>query len=366
MPHQSERQRRLPGVTPIRLHYASSSRAAPTTPTTSTTRPRIRPAGGRRPAVQRHRCGRPRGSVARAVALHCKSTAPGAATVRKEPYSRTLPGDRPSSFRRAGRSRPRAGRPRPALHPDGTTACPRPGARRRRLAKGSALSTTHRSLAAACSAARRRAAMAGSCCPSARQLLRRGAARRRARAHSVDGWTTVYDQDGRPRAMPDELVGAPANRCCALLRQHDEPPYTHCSHKNARRATRASHTHYRHTTSATRRPAREKRTAHFKFVCDRAPSNCAEPGSRRGRRHGLQLDGDGAASRRRYGGGRVYMELTIDGRASRPAGGLVWPDGVKASSMESPDGGTRPSGATEMALLDRPHDRRAVSFGPTA
>ena len=151
------------------------------------------------------------------------------------------------------------------------------------------------------------------------QLLRRGAARRRARAHSVDGWTTVYDQDGRPRAMPDELVGAPANRCCALLRQHDEPPYTHCSHKNARRATRASHTHYRHTTSATRRPAREKRTAHFKFVCDRAPSNCAEPGSRRGRRHGLQLDGDGAASRRRYGGGRVYMELTIDGLARRPA-----------------------------------------------
>ena len=130
------------------------------------------------------------GSVARAVALHCKSAAPGAASVRKEPYSRTLPGNRPLSFRRAGRSRTRAGRPRPALHPDGTTACPRPGALRRRLAKGSALSTTHRSLAAACSAARRRAAMAGSCCPSAR-LLRRGAARRRARAHSVDGWTTV-------------------------------------------------------------------------------------------------------------------------------------------------------------------------------
>ena len=125
------------------------------------------PAGGHRPAVQRHRCGRPRGSVSRAVALHCKSTAPGAVTVQKEPYSRTLPGDGPVSFRRAGRSWPRAGRPRPALHPDGTTACPRPGARRRRLTKGSALSTTHRSLAAACSAARRRAAMAGSCCPSA-------------------------------------------------------------------------------------------------------------------------------------------------------------------------------------------------------
>ena len=314
---------------------ASSSRAAPTTPTTSTTRPRIRPAGGRRPAVQRHRCGRPRGSVARAVALHCKSTAPGAATVRKEPYSRTLPGDRPVSFRRAGRSRPRAGRPRPALHPDGTTAC-RPGARRRRLATKAARSRQRIARspppAALPDAAQR---WRGAAAPL-QQLLRRGAARRRARAHSVDGWTTVYDQDGRPRAMPDELVGAPANRCCALLRQHDEPPYTHCSHKNARRATRASHTHYRHTTSATRRPAREKRTAHFKYVCDRAPSNCAEPGSRRGRRHGLQLDGDGAASRRRYGGGRVYMELTIDGWAPRPAGGLVWPDGVKATSMEGP------------------------------
>ena len=105
-----------------------------------------------------------------------------------------------------------------------------------------------------------------------------------------------------------------------------------------KRGPRALHTHCRHATSATRRPAREDRTAHtqFKFECDRAPSECAGPGSRRGRRHGLQHDGDGAASRRRYGGGRVYMELTIDGWASRPAGGLVWPDGVKASSMEGP------------------------------
>ena len=116
-----------------------------------------------------------------------------------------------------------------------------------------------------------------------------------------------------------------------------------------KRGPGAPHTHCRHTTSATRRPAREERTAHtqFKFECDRAPSECAGPGSRRGRRHGLQHDGDGAASRRRYGGGRVYMELTITGQTSRPAGGLVWPDGVKASSMESPDGGTRPTGATE-------------------
>ena len=126
---------------------------------------RPRPVGGRHPAVQRQRCGRPRGSVSRAVALHCKSTAPGAATVQKEPYSRTLPGDRPLVFRRAGRSRPRAGRPGAPSGWNG--GCSRPGARRQRLAKGSALSTMHRSLAAACSAARRRAAMAGSCCPSA-------------------------------------------------------------------------------------------------------------------------------------------------------------------------------------------------------
>ena len=88
-----------------------------------------------------------------------------------------------------------------------------------------------------------------------------------------------------------------------------------------KRGPRAPHTHCRQPTSATRRPAREERTAHtqFKFECDRAPSECAGPGSRRGRRHGLQHDGDGAASRRRYGGGRVYMELTIDGLARRPA-----------------------------------------------
>ena len=41
-------------------------------------------------------------------------------------------------------------------------------------------------------------------------------------------------------------------------------------------------------------------------------------------------------------------------------GGRVWPGGVKVSSMESPDGDTRPTGATEMTSLDRPHDRRAV------
>ena len=149
---------------------ASSSRAAPTTPTTSTTRPRIRPAGGRRPAVQRHRCGRPRGSVARAVALHSRAplqvSRPWCRKCTERAVSCTLAGDRPFSFRRAGRSRPPGGPAQPSAPSDGTTAV-LPGARRQRLAKGSVLSTTHRSLAAACSAARRRAAMAGSCCPSA-------------------------------------------------------------------------------------------------------------------------------------------------------------------------------------------------------
>ena len=83
-----------------------------------------------------------------------------------------------------------------------------------------------------------------------------------------------------------------------------------------KRGPRAPHTHCRHTTSATRRPAREERTAHtqFKFECDRAPSECAGPGSRRGRRHGLQLDGDGAASRRRY----CAAVWSFDIRAPRP------------------------------------------------
>jgi hypothetical protein len=160
----------------------------------------------------------------------------------------------------------------------------------------------------------------------------------------------------------------------ALVRGSGSTMNRHTHTQPQKRAARdkrgpgAPHTPCRHTTSATRRPAREERTAHtqFKFECDRAPSECAGPGSRRGRRHGLQHDGDGAASRRRYGGGRVYMELTIDGLASRPAGGLVWPDGVKASSMESPDGGTRATGATESTSAEWSGGRRAVSLGPTA
>ena len=217
--------------------------------------------------MQRHRCGRPRGSVSRAAA-------PGAATVRKEPHIRTLPGDRPLSFRRAGRSRTRAGRPRPALHPDGTTACPRPGARRRASPK--AVRSRQRIARSPPPAALPDAAQRwrGAAAPL-QQLLRRGAARRRARAHSEDGWTTVATLSAAcgaagPRAAgarspgPGRAIGRAARKkrdayWCAG-RQHDEPPYTHGA--RAKRGPRASHTHYQHTTSATRRPAREKHTAH--------------------------------------------------------------------------------------------------------
>ena len=86
-----------------------------------------------------------------------------------------------------------------------------------------------------------------------------------------------------------------------------------------KRGPRAPHTHCRHTTSATRRPAREERTAHtqFKFECDRAPSECAGPGSRRGRRHGFSMT---ATVRPRDGGtvAAVYTwnSQSMDGPAA--------------------------------------------------
>ena len=96
-----------------------------------------------------------------------------------------------------------------------------------------------------------------------------------------------------------------------------------------KRGPRALHTHCRHTTSATRRPAREERTAHtqFKFECDRALQNA--PGPDRGA-------GDVTA---------FSMTATVRSR----------------------DGGTVAAVYTwNSQSLDRPHDRRAVSFGPTA
>ena len=71
------------------------------------------------------------------------------------------------------------------------------------------------------------------------------ATRRRARP----GPRTCYSAARKKR----ERIGA-------RERQHDEQPYTHGA--RAKRGPRASHTHYQHTTSATRRPAREKHTAH--------------------------------------------------------------------------------------------------------
>ena len=261
--------------------------------------------------MQRHRCGRPRGSVARAVALHCKSAAPGAATVRKEPHIRTLPGDRPLSFRRAGRSRTRAGRPR-ASAPSGWNDGLSPAwCATSRLAKGSALSTTHRSLAAACSAARRRAAMAGSCCPSTTATEARRCPTTRARPFRgrMDDCSYSLSRMRRSgtarcrRPLPGprtcyrtRRAQKNATRTGARARQHDEPPYTHGA--RAKRGPRASHTHYEHTTSATRRPAREKHT-HPIQKYDRVPSEYAEPGLRRGRRHNLQIDGTARPS---YGG----------------------------------------------------------------
>ena len=255
---------------------ASSSRAAPTTPTTSTTRPRIRPAGGRRPAVQRHRCGRPRGSVARAVALHCKSTAPGAATVRKEPYSRTLPGDRPVSFRRAGRSRPRAGRPRPAqrsirmerrlvglvrdvgVSPQRQRALDNASLARRRLQRCPTPRSDGGELLPLCKTTETRR------CPTTRARPFRG------RMDDCSYSLSRMRRSGTarcPRLLPGprtcyrtRRAQKNATRTGARARQHDESPYTHGA--RAKRGPRASHTHYEHTTSATRRPAREKHTAH--------------------------------------------------------------------------------------------------------
>ena len=158
--------------------------------------------------------------------------------------------------------------------------------------------------------------MAGSCCPSATATETRRCPTTRARPFR--GRMDDCIRSRRPASRD-------ARRACRgtgepLLRASKAAlPYTLQPQNRAARDEGVAHTLPTHYERDATRPAREKRTAHFKFVCDRAPSNCAEPGSRRGRRHGLQLDGDGAVSRRRYGGGRVYMELTIDGRARRPA-----------------------------------------------
>ena len=181
-------------------------------------------------------------------------------------------------------------------------------------------------------------------------------------------------------------AAAPMNR-----HTHTQPQKRAARYK---RGPRALHTHCRHTTSATRRPAREERTAHtqFKFV----RSECAGPKDRgagdgtvfsmtaavRTRDGGTvaareawnsqSMDGPGGGGHHGRHAARHHLSRTAALRrpnqikTSRPAGGLVWPDGVKASSMESPDGGTRPTGATEATSAGWFGGRRAVSFGPTA
>ena len=223
----------------------------------------------------------------------------------------------------AGRAAPGPGRAGPALHPDGTAAVP----------------GLVRDVSASPKAARSRQRIARSPPPAAlpdaaqrwrgaaaplQQLLRRGAARRRARAHSVDGWTTVYDQDGRPRAMPDELVGAPANRCCALLRQHDEPPYTMQPQKRAARDEGVAHTHYRHTTSATRHGRHERSGRHTSNLYATARLQIA-PSPDRGAGDGTAFSLT-ATARPRDGGtvAAVYTwnSQSMDGPSLRPKGVL--------------------------------------------
>merc|ERR1719460_1907694 len=111
----------------------------------------------------------------------------------------------------------------------------------------------------------------------------------RTTAHAAQRDRALPAHAPRPQGV---LPGAPraknATRIGARERQHHEPPYTHRGHKNAargKRRPRTSHTHYRHTTGALRRPAREKRTA-------RAQLNLNATGQGPRTRHRLRLAGD--------------------------------------------------------------------------
>jgi len=81
-----------------------------------------------------------------------------------------------------------------------------------------------------------------------------------------------------------------ATRIGARERQHHEPPYTHRGHKSAargKRRPRTSHTHYRHTAGALRRPAREKRTARARLNLNATARTGQGPRTR----HQLRLAG---------------------------------------------------------------------------
>ena len=156
--------------------------------------------------------------------------------------------------------------------------------------------------------------MAGSCCPSARQLLRHGAARRRARAHSVDGWTTVATLSAAcgaagPRAAharspgPGRAIGRAARKKTrrVLVRGRGSTMNRHTHTTHARNEGRGRRTHTTNTLRARRDGRHERSIRHTHPIqkCDRVPSEYAEPGLRRGRWHNLQIDGTARPS---YGG----------------------------------------------------------------
>ena len=100
-----------------------------------------------------------------------------------------------------------------------------------------------------------------------------------------------------PRAQ-DELYDAPrARKRDAIGAGRGSTMNRHTHTARARNEGRGRRTHYQPLRA--QRDGRHERSilhTHPLQKCDRVPSECAEPGSRHGRRHGLQLDGDCAAS----------------------------------------------------------------------
>ena len=178
--------------------------------------------------------------------------------------------------------------------------------------------------------------MAGSCCPSATATETRRCPTTRARPFRgrMDDCSYSLSRMRRsgtarcPRPLPGprtcyrtRRAQKNATRTGARARQHDEPPYTHGA--RAKRGPRASHTHYEHTTSATRRPAREKRTTHTSNLNATARLQIA-PSPDRGAGDGTAFNLT-ATARPRDGGtvAAVYTwnSQSMDGPGVRPKGG---------------------------------------------
>ena len=243
---------------------------------------------------------------------HCKSAAPGAASVRKEPLVVLSRAIDLSHFAGRAAPGPRAGRPSPALHRmerrlfclvRDVSASPKAACSRQRIARSPPP-------AALPDAAQR---WRGAAAPL-QQLLRRGAARRRARAHSEDGWTTVATLSAAcgaagPRAAgarspgPGRAIGRAARKKTrrVLVRGRGSTMNRHTHTAHARNEGRGRRTHTTNTLRARRDGRHERSIRHTHPIqkCDRVPSEYAEPGLRRGRRHNLQIDGTARPS---YGG----------------------------------------------------------------